>query len=442
MATKRKKTAKSKSASAPSATMQKYEKHVILSFLKKLQPVVVDRAEGYLYTDENGKEYIDCFAGISVANAGHGNPEVIEAAKAQIDKLVHCGSYVYYNRPVADLAEKMAEIVPGKNMQKTFFGNSGAEAIEGAMRLSKHYTGNYEFIALQGSFHGRTLATLGITGNRGRKHDGGPYPAGVTFAPIPYCYRCPLGLKYPSCGVKCADQLENILLYNTAGSVAAFIAEPVMGEGGIIVPPKEYFPMVKKILDKHNIVFIADEVQSGFSRTGKMFAIEHTGVLPDIVTTAKGIADGFPISGFTTRAEIADSFTPGAHLSTFGGNPVSAAAALANIEFMQRTKLAQKVARKGKRLIGKFLDLQKKSKSIGEVRGQGLMIGIELVTDKKSKNPDAALAGKVQAKCLEEGILIGSGGVFGNVLRIQPPLVIDDVALDRVFDTIAKALKG
>lgn len=423
-----------------SKTKEKYEKYVILSFLKKLQPIVVDRAKGFTYTDEDGREFLDCFAGISVANAGHGNDEVIAAAKAQIDKLVHCCSYVYYNKPIADLAEKFASIIPGASMQKTFFANSGAEAIEGAMRLAKHFTGKNEFIALQGSFHGRTLATLGITGNAGRKHSGGPYPSGVTFAPIPYCFRCPLKLKPETCGTACAHAVEDIIRYNTSGNVAAFIAEPILGEGGIVTPPKDYFPIVKKILDQHNILFICDEVQTGFGRTGKMFGIEHTSVKPDIVTTAKGIACGFPLSGFTARAEIADSFTPGSHLSTFGGNPVSAAAALANINFLQKNNIAAKAAQKGKRLKAALVALMRKHRSIGDIRGEGLMIGIELVSDKKKRTPAPALAAGVQSHALENGVLVGTGGVFANVVRIQPPLVIDDAAIARVVKTIDGAL--
>ena len=270
----------------------------------------------------------------------------------------------------------------------------------------------------------------------------GPYPSGITFAPIPYCYRCPLKLEYPSCDVACAESLEDIIRYNTAGDVAAFIAEPVLGEGGIVTPPKEYFKIVKKILDKHNILFLCDEVQTGFGRTGKMFGIEHCGVKPDIVTTAKGIANGFPISAFTARAEIADSFTLGSHLSTFGGNPVSAAAALANIKFLEKNNIAKKAAAKGKRVMKALEKLQRRSKHIGDVRGKGLMIGLELVTDKKSKNPNPALAAKVQAFCLKEGVLVGAGGTFANMIRIQPPLVIDDSALDKVIDTIARALKA
>lgn len=421
-------------------TKSKYEKYVILSFLKKLQPVVVDHARGHVLVDEDGREFIDCFAGISVTNAGHGNDDVRAAAKAQIDKFVHAGSYVYYNKPVADLAEKMAKIIPGVRMQKTFFANSGAEAIEGAMRLARHFTKKQEFIALQASFHGRTNATLGITGNQGRKLGGGPYPSGITFAPVPYCYRCPLRQTFPKCNLACADAVEDIIRYNTSGNVAAFIAEPVMGEGGIVAPPEGYFKRVKAILEKHGILFIADEVQSGFCRTGKMFAIEHYGVQPDIVTTAKGIANGFPIAGFTARAEIADSFTPGSHLSTFGGNPVSAAAALANIRFMERTKLAKQSAEKGARLMRRLKAMQKKRNAIGDLRGKGLMIGIELVKDRKTRAPWPELAAAVQARCLEAGILIGSGGVHANVLRIQPPLTIDDATLAKVADTIDKAI--
>ncbi len=224
-------------------------------------------------------------------------------------------------------------------MQKTFFGNGGAEAIEGALKLARLYTGKSEFIGLQGSFHGRSMGALSVTGNQGRKKRGGPYLPGVAFAPAPYVYRSMWPNDPERCGIECAKALEEVILYSTSGNVAAFIAEPVMGEGGIIVPPANYFKEVKKVLDKYGILFIADEVQSGFGRTGKLFAIEHYGVEPDIMCSAKGIADGFPLSMFTTRPEIADAYKPGDHLSTFGGNPVSCAASLANIKFMERVNL-------------------------------------------------------------------------------------------------------
>jgi len=378
--------------------------------------------------DADNRRYIDCFAGIAVTSAGHSNPEVIEAAKAQLDKYVHCCSYVYYNRPMSDLAEKLAQITPGR-LKKTFFTSSGAEAIEGAMRMAKTYTGKHEFITLQASFHGRTYATLSITGNFARKKRAGPYMPGVSFAPSPYCYRCAFNLKPETCGMRCAEYLDDIIRFNTYGDVAAFIAEPVMGEGGLISPPELYFKKVKEILAHHKILLFVDEVQSGFARTGKMFGIEHYGVEPDIMAMAKGIANGFPLGAFIAPDEIADTFQPGEHLSTFGGNPVSCAASLATINFLARGKMADQVVEKEKLVKERLNYIKEKHPLIGDVRGRGLMIGAELVKD-KTKAPAADEAKAVRESCLQKGLLIGLGGVFANVLRIQPPLVITDEQLD------------
>lgn len=421
-----------------SSTRQKYDDFVITSFLKAVQPLEIAKAQGASVTSVEGKEYIDCFAGIAVVNAGHCNPEVIRAAQEQMQKLVHCCSYMYYVQPVADLAEKLAEISPGR-LTKTFFANSGAEAIEGALKMAKLYTGKSEFIALEASFHGRTLATLSITGNAGRKRRGGPYAPGVVFAPAPYAYR--RQERAEEVGKACAEALETLIRLHTADNVAAFIAEPVMGEGGIIVPPSDYFKHVKPILDAHQILFIADEVQSGFGRTGKMFAIEHYDVEPDILVTAKGIADGFPLSGFTTRPEIAASFRPGDHLSTFGGNPVCCAAALASIQFIEKHDLCSHAHSMGEFALEAFNDLGKKHATIGEARGKGLMIGVELVKA-GTKEPDSALAESVRRKCLEEGVLIGVGGIYGNVVRIQPPLVIERSKLQKAIEIFGEALAG
>jgi 4-aminobutyrate aminotransferase len=417
-------------------TMRKYRDYVMTGFVKQVVPIVIEKASGAVVTDVDGREYLDCFAGISVVNAGHCNPEVIAAAKAQMDKLVHCCSYSYYVQPVADLAEKLASLTPGR-LQKTFFGNGGAEAIEGALKLARLYTGKSEFIGLQGSFHGRSMGALSITGNQGRKKRGGPYLPGVAFAP--YVYRSMWPNDPERCGIECAKALEEVILYSTSGNVAAFIAEPVMGEGGIIVPPPNYFKEVKKVLDKHGILFIADEVQSGFGRTGKLFAIEHYGVEPDIMCSAKGIADGFPLSMFTTRPEIADAYKPGDHLSTFGGNPVSCAASLANIKFMERVNLWGHAAEVGGYAMQKFREIQKTNPMIGDVRGKGLMIGIELVRDEKL-TPAAAEAEALKDALLRAGILIGLGGTFGNVLRFQPPLVITKQQVDHAVEAFAAAL--
>jgi 4-aminobutyrate aminotransferase/(S)-3-amino-2-methylpropionate transaminase len=421
-----------------SDTIQKYKDYVMTGFMKSVVPIVVDRASGAIVTDINGREYLDCFSGISVVNAGHCNPQVIAAAKAQMDKLVHCSSYIYHVQPVADLAEKIAHIAP-RGLTKTFFGNGGAEAVEGAMKLARLYTGKHEYIALHASFHGRTWGTLSVTGNQGRKKRGGPYASGVSFAPAPYAYRSQWRNNPEECGRQCAKAIDDVIRFATSGDVAAFIAEPVMGEGGIIVPPPNYFQEVKRVLDQHGILFIADEVQSGFARTGKMFAIEHYGVEPDILVTAKGIADGFPLSAFTTRPEIAAAFKPGDHLSTFGGNPVSCAAALANIQFMERENLPARATETGNYAIAKLQELQNNNPLIGDVRGLGLMIGVELVKDEKL-TPATAEADAVRESLLQQGVLVGVGGVYGNVIRFQPPLIITRQQIDRALSAFAAAL--
>ena len=292
---------------------EQYRDYVMTGFVKRVEPVVADHGDGACLYDADGTEYIDCFAGISVTNAGHHNQQILDAAIAQADKLVHACSYVYHVESVGALAEKLAEITPG-DLQKTFFGNGGAEAIEGAFRLAKRYSGKNEFLAIESSFHGRSYATLSVTGNSGRKKGGGPYMPGVAFVPTPYCYRCFAETTPDKCDMLCARRVGEVARLHLSGSVCAFIAEPVMGEGGIIVPPDDYFKRVKEILDEEGILFIADEVQSGFGRTGKLFAIEHYGVEPDIMTMAKGIADGWPLSAFIARPEIADAFQIGDHL--------------------------------------------------------------------------------------------------------------------------------
>jgi 4-aminobutyrate aminotransferase len=418
---------------------EQYRDYVMTGFVKRVEPVVADRGDGaYLY-DADGTEYIDCFAGISVTNAGHHNQQILDAAIAQANKLVHACSYVYHVESVGALAEKLAEVTPG-NLQKSFFGNGGAEAIEGAFRLAKRYMGGKnEFLAIESSFHGRSYATLSVTGNSGRKKGGGPYMPGVAFVPTPYCYRCFAETTPDKCDLLCARRVGEVARLHLSGNLCAFIAEPVMGEGGIITPPDGYFKRVKEFLDEEGAIFIADEVQSGFGRTGKMFAIEHYGVEPDIITMAKGIADGWPLSAFIARPEIADAFQIGDHLSTFGGNPVSCAASLANIEFLQ-DGVIEASAKKGADLKARFEALQKTQPLIGDVRGKGLMIGVELIADSKTKAYGTAAAGFVRQYCLEHNLLIGVGGNFGSVLRIQPPLVISPAQLDKVFDTVEAAL--
>jgi 4-aminobutyrate aminotransferase-like enzyme len=273
-----------------------------------------------------------------------------------------------------------------------------------------------------------------------RKKGGGPYATGVTFAPAPNVFRSPWRQDPEECGRQCARALEDIIRFNTSGDVAAFIAEPVMGEGGIIAPPFNYFQEVKKVLDRHGILFIADEVQCGYARTGKLFAIEHYGVIPDILVTAKGIADGFPLSAFTTRPDIAAAFKPGDHLSTFGGNPISCAAALANIKYMERENLPAHAATMGEYTRSRLSTIQQSNSLIGDVRGLGLMIGIELVKD-ASLTPASAEAEIVRERCMHEGLLVGVGGIDGNVIRFQPPLVISKPQIDQAMSILSKVFQ-
>ncbi|RLE72156.1 MAG: aspartate aminotransferase family protein [Thermoprotei archaeon] len=421
--------------------MEMAHKHLILSMIEKLQPVVIDHAQGALVWDMDGKEYIDCYAGISVVNAGHCPPEVVNAAMEQAKKLVHACTYVYYVPPAIRLAKRLAEITPAP-LQKVFFGNSGAEALECAMKLARKYTKRHEFIALMCSFHGRTLGTLSITGQSGRRrYDMGPYLSGVSFIPPPYCYRCFFGLTYPECDLQCARFIRYAIEYSSSKCVAAFIAEGVMGEGGIIPPPPEYFKIIKEILDEYGILFICDEVQSGYGRTGKFFAIEHYGVDPDLMTLAKGIASGFPISACVARPEIGDAFEPGDHLSTFGGNPISAAAALATIEYMIKNRLPEQAAEKGEYVMKRLNEMKERHPIIGDVRGKGLMIGIELVKDRETKKPAVDEAKRVRELCREMGVLVGRGGVVASVIRFQPPLVITKEQLDKALDVFEEALR-
>ncbi len=421
-------------------TIDKYQRYVSTSFVASVEPVVVQNAEGATIRDADGTKYLDCFAGISVVNAGHRHPKVVEAVRKQLDEVIHAATYIYHVPIVADLAERLAQVTPGA-LTRTFFGNSGAEGIETAMRMAKAYTGKKEIISLTHSFHGRTAGTLSITGNKARKTHGGPYLSGIAFAPAPYVYRNPFGTDDPEIvAERCAEMVEWAIAYQSSGDVAAFIMEPVMGEGGILVPPASYLPRVKEILDRHDILFIADEVQSGFGRTGKMFAVEHFGIEPDIMVMAKGIADGFPLSATIARPEIADALKPGEHLSTFGGNPISCAAALANIDVMEDEQLPAGAARKGEHVLNRLRELQDRHLLIGDIRGAGLMIGAELVTNRDTKEPATKQAADIRRICRENGVLIGVGGQFGNVLRIQPPLVISDVELDRAVDAIDDAL--
>jgi 4-aminobutyrate aminotransferase-like enzyme len=405
-------------------------------------PLVTDLASMQYLWDVEGKRYLDFFGGIVTVSVGHCNPRVTSKIEEQTDKLQH-GSTVFPNEAIVSIAEKLAEITPGE-ISKTYFTNSGTEANEMAVQLARVYTGNYEVVALRHGYSGRSQLAQGLTGHAPWRKSL-PGTMGVVHAINPYCYRCPFGLTYPDCGVACANDVENVIQTTTSGSVAAFIAEPIQGVGGFITAPPEYFKIVFNIIKKYDGLFIADEVQTAWGRTGKKwFGIEHWEVTPDIITSAKGLANGTPVGVTMTRPEIADSFK-GLQISTFGGNPVTSVAARATIAVMEEDHLMDNADVVGRYYRSKLEELQRKHPLIGEVRGMGLLQGIELVKDRKTKEPAPQETNRVMDEAKNRGLLIGKGGLYGNVLRTSPPLNIGKTDVDeaiRILDGAFAAVEG
>jgi len=426
---------------ATNATVEAQYEEYLMPIWKELN-VPIRRADDCTVEDFDGNEYLDVFSGISVTNVGHGNDAVVEAAKEQLDEFVHGCTYVHPHQPAADLAEKLAEVTPG-NLQKSFFCNSGTEAVEGAIKLARKYTGNTEVLALEMSFHGRTLGSLALTGNKAYKSDMAPTINDVAHVAPPYAYRCQLCDGGP-CSCACAEDVERVINTHTADDLAAVVVEPVMGEGGIIVPPEGWLSRVQEIAHAHGALLIVDEVQSGYGRTGELWASDHFDVVPDIMPQAKGIANGLPLGAFTARAEVADAFESGDHLSTFGGNPVACAAALATIEELQ-DGIVDDTRDRGAWLSDRLADLEAYD-VVGETRGLGLMQGVELIDPAETgpmdvaPAPDPKLAKHVGHHLREAGIVIGVGGFHSNVLRFQPPLTIPRDDLERTVAAIEDAL--
>jgi 4-aminobutyrate aminotransferase-like enzyme len=386
------------------------------------EPLVISHAKDQYVWDADGKQYLDFFGGIVTVSVGHCNDQVNKKVHAQMDRLEHV-STVFSNEPQAALAKKLASITPaGSGLRKSFFTNSGTEANETAILAARCFTGSTEVIALRHSYHGRSSAAMGLTGQATWKL--GPPQAGVVHAVNAYCYRCPFGLEYPSCEVKCAQDIEQVIKTTTSGRVAALIAEPIQGVGGFITPPKEYFKIVTDIVRKYGGIFIADEVQTAWGRTGgKWFGIEHWDVHPDIITSAKGLGNGLPIGVTIARPEVADAMK-GVTISTFGGNPVVTTAARAVIDYIEEQNLLRNTEDVGAYLKGKLLELKDKHTIIGDVRGMGLLLALELVEDRATKAPASAATLCLMEKARENGIMVGRGGLYGNVLRFSPPMNI------------------
>jgi len=405
-------------------------------------PLVAKKARGLWLEDTDGNQFLDFTAGIAVCATGHCHPKVVDAIKKQADMLLHMSGTDFYYPSQIRLAEKLVSIAPGEKKKKVYFGNSGAEAVEAAFKLARWHTRRELNIAFFGAFHGRTMGALSLTASKAiQKKHYNPLVPGITHIPYAYCYRCPYHLSYPQCDVYCAYWIEDTLFRTTipAEEVAAIIVEPIQGEGGYVSPPPEFHQTLYRIAKNYGILYVVDEVQSGMGRTGKMFAIEHFDVVPDMIALAKGIASGMPLGALIAMADIMD-WEAGSHASTFGGNPVSCRAALATIDLLEKELIANADVQ-GRRMEEGLRKMQEKHECIGDVRGKGLMLGAELVKDRESKKPAAKLRNAIIAKSFEKGLLLLGCGA--NTVRFSPALTVSadeiDVCLS-IFDDVIKAL--
>lgn len=413
---------------------------VISPSYTRCYPLVAARGEGAIVEDVDGNRFLDFNAGIAVASTGHCHPKVVDAVEQQSRQLIHMSGTDFYYENMVDFAEKLATTAPGAGPHRVYFGNSGAEAIEAAMKLARYHTKRDKFIAFAGAFHGRTLGALSLTGSKVVQRKGfGPLIPGVYHAHYPDPYRKPEGMTADEYGLACARFIEDELFRTIlpAEEVAGIVVEPIQGEGGYLVPPKAFLQELRRIADRYGILLIFDEVQSGMGRTGKMWAAEHFRVAPDIFTAAKGIASGLPLSATIARAEVMD-WGPGAHASTFGGNPVAIAAALATLELLQ-SELIANAADVGAHLFGRLESWPKRFRHVGDVRGLGLMIGFEMVRDQETKERAPELRDRVLNLAFERGLLVLGAG--RNTIRLCPPLIITRDQADFAVDTLEECLK-
>ncbi len=411
----------------------------------RFYPLAIESGKGCIVKDVDGNEYIDLNSGLVCLNVGHCHPKVIDAINSQSKRFLHYSNTDFYYREVLELAEKLSSITPGKFDKKVYFGNSGTEAIEAAVKLSKWHTRKHRFIAFISAFHGRTLGALSFTASKPtQRRYFFPLLPGVIHVPYPYCYRCPFKLTYPNCDYWCVDYIDEMVLQKFAPpeEVAGILFEPIQGEGGYVVPPPGYFERLKKIADKYGLLMIDDEVQAGMGRTGRWFAIEHWKVNPDIVCIAKAIASGLPLGATVARARLMD-WEGGTHASTFGGNPVSCVAASTVINVIEEEKLLENAAKQGTYIMKWLKDLKEECAIVGDIRGKGLMIGVEIVEDKKSKKPGSDQAKEIMLRCWKRGVAIITCGP--STLRIAPPLIITkelvDVSLEIIGDVTREVEK-
>jgi 4-aminobutyrate aminotransferase len=406
----------------------------------RVYPLVVKEAKGVWVHDVDGNVFLDFTAGIAVCATGHCHPDVVRAIRDQAERLLHMSGTDFYYEPQIVLAQKLASLAPGEGIKRTYFGNSGAEAVEAAFKLARYHTRRELNIAFFGAFHGRTMGALSLTASKTiQKKHYYPVVPGITHIPYAYCYRCPYNLCYPRCGLECVRWVEETLFRTTIppDEVAAIFVEPIQGEGGYIVPPPEFHRELYRIAKKYNILYVADEVQSGMGRTGKMFAMEHYGVAPDVLAVAKGIASGMPLGATIARSEIMD-WEAGSHASTFGGNPVSCQAALTTIHLLEQELMANAAAQ-GDRMMNRLRELQKVYECMGDVRGKGLMIGVEFVKDRNTKERAGDWRNLVVRKAFERGLLLLGCG--DNVLRFCPALTVTEEEVDVCLSIFEECVK-
>lgn len=414
-------------------------KRYIASCIPWAYPLVAERGRGIVIEDTDGNYYFDFTAGVAVCNTGHCHPEIVKVIKEQSERLLHMIGTDFYHRYQADAAEEIARITPGNYPKKTFLANSGAEAVEAGIKLARYYTRRPRMIAFIGAFHGRTMGALSLTASKAvQRRYFAPMLSEVTHVPYPYCYRCVFNLTYPKCNFACIDYIKE--LFNKVvppEEVAAIVLEPIQGEGGYVVPPPGYFQALQKLARAHDILLICDEVQSGVGRTGKMFAIEHWGVVPDIICISKGIGSGMPIGAMVSPAKL-HTWGPGAHANTFGGNPVACMAALKTIELVERSLMVN--ARKvGEYLLKRLTTLKNKYEIIGDVRGKGLMIGVEIVKNKKTKAKAIEKRNKIEIECFKKGLLILGCG--DTTIRFSPPLIVTTEQIDIALEIFEKVIR-
>lgn len=403
---------------------------------------ITAKADGAIITDIDGNEYIDFAGGIGVMNVGHNNPRVVKAIKEQADNILHTCFHIAQYEGYIKLCEKLVDIIPGDFEKRAALFNSGAEAVENAIKIARRATGKQGVIAFENAFHGRTLLTMSLTSKvKPYKFGYGPFAPEIYRAPCAYCYRCPMGREYPSCDVGCADLVSKMFINQAAAeNIACLIVEPIAGEGGFLTPPKEYFARLKEICEENDIIFIADEVQSGFGRTGTMLAMEHWGITPDLTVMAKYMGGGMPISAVAGRADLMDIPQVGGLGGTYGGNPVSCAASLAAIESLEEDNLLEVGRKLGDKLRARFEDMQSRYSMIGEVRGKGPMLALEFVKDPETREPAADKAKALVAFCLKKGLILLSCGNYGNVIRTLMPLVITDEQLEKALSIMEEGL--